>query len=1078
MAANRGGGQICGTIPEVGGASPLRLWNRRGQGRPLSARRGHRTVLASFLATVCLVTPILVTAGAAAARAAEDHVTKALSLKAPTYTWPEFGHDPGLSGQSQDPAISTTSAATLGTSWMAYTGAEALSSPVAAWNVTLHKTLVFVANGAGYVEAYDQSTGQQIWSVSLGSPIESTPVADGPDLWVAPSADQIYKLNAATGAVDCSTSLAGASWIGASPTIATPPGGRKTVYIGANDSHSKNGPLFAISAASCRITFAVSPEPASPTATGGEWDPISYGVDAAGVGLVYFGTADPDSAVYAINAITGATIWRVATTNPSPGTFDIGAGVTVSPPGVNGFADGVVYADNKAGYVYALNMATGTPLWSITIGPPPSGFDSGGVSTPALSGTSLVVPDGYGDVYCLNALTGTILWKTVLGRGDKVDGEAAIVGPTNAQVIAIGDQSGMVRLLSLATGNRLYGYQTGDFVIASAADVNGNLLDVSGDGYLYDFAPGGGNGGAPSTAVTAPGNLSVVTNPNGSLLISGSAAASADTTIQAVQVAIQQGGSKGTWWDSVTDRWNPAPYGNAALLSTPGGVTSSWSLSLPVPASGGQYAVLASAVNNAGTEDISSTQSPPTNARVSFYVQPSTTAPVFSVSSPWVSPGGSVTVSGSGFAPSESVAISLTGSVLSTVTTNAAGVLPTTSVTIPPTTAFGPMALDAVGQTSQSASSAPLYVTDSWPQFQAGPAHPGTTTNNNALQQAIAVDHSSYLLQSWAFASSSPIRTSPSIVDGVAFFGNDAGMVYAVNVVTGAAVWGANVGGGLAIDSSPAVDMTAGSGLVVFGTTTGSVVALNAANGLVQWSRTLDGSSIESSPTVVGNIVYIASDSGTVAALNEATGVVLWTTTLPGTTQSSPAVDVKSGILVVGDNSGAVTALSTTSGVRRWQTVTGGAISSAPLIAPGQVYFSSRSGSIYDVTEKTGVVRWSTGLGGPVVAAPALTGTTLLAGDASGQIDWISSTTGAILGTQSVGSGVVGISTIPGFMVADLSNGTVVATKGPHGPSAGGWSHPVDAALDSSPSILNDEVFITGMDGALHCFTLPGSAPA
>ena len=37
-------------------------------------------------------------------------------------------------------------------------------------------------------------------------------------------------------------------------------------------------------------------------------------------------------------------------------------------PGVNGFADGVVYVPSKDGFVYALNLTTGAHLWTASLG--------------------------------------------------------------------------------------------------------------------------------------------------------------------------------------------------------------------------------------------------------------------------------------------------------------------------------------------------------------------------------------------------------------------------------------------------------------------------------------------------------------------------------------------------------------------------------------------------------------------------------------------------------------------------------------------------------------------------------------
>ena len=360
---------------------------------------------------------------------------------------------------------------------------------------TLSQTLVYVTTTAGLVTAYNQATGMPVWSVNMGGSMVSSPLAEGNSLWVAMQhGGRIYKLDSATGSVECSASSPLISSINSSPALATPPGGKPTVYIGINDVGTQNGPVLAIDEATCDIDFSSHPEPGA--GTGGVWSFISYAVDATGEPLVLFGTADPDSAVYAIDAVSGKLVWRYAVDNPPPGSYDVGAGVTISPPGVNGFADGVAYAHTKYGDAYASDLTTGALIWQYDFGSP-------SISTAALSGTNLVFGDGGGAID-LNAVTGALVWQSSGDSSTLTDGAPAIVGPAGSQIVGFGNLDGTFRVLSMATGAQLYGYQTGTYLSASVAETDGNLLLAGADGFVYDFAPGGGNPPAPTTSVTSP----------------------------------------------------------------------------------------------------------------------------------------------------------------------------------------------------------------------------------------------------------------------------------------------------------------------------------------------------------------------------------------------------------------------------------------------------------------------------------------------------------------------------------------------------------------------------------------------
>ena len=373
---------------------------------------------------------------------------------------------------------------------MTYTGSEILSSPVVAWNAAVQKTLVFVGNDAGYLTAYDQTTGIPVWSVNLGGSVRSTSLVSGPYLWTAPTTGgRAYKLNAATGATVCSAPIQNATGetVDASPVMATPPGGQPTVYFAENDTGDSNGPVTAINAANCSVDFQSVPEPKP--GVGGVWDLLSYGVSQTGEGLVFFGTADPDAAVYAIDAVTGLEVWRFQTFNPAPFTFDVGAGLTVSPPGNNGFADGVVYFANKHGIMYAVDLTTGTEIWEYNFGAQTGLSPAGSLDTAALSGSSLVFGDT-GGVWDLNALNGTKLWYHSNGPFGEVDGAPAIIGPSGHQVVVASDLTGSMVVLSLADGSQFYTYQTGAFSVGSPGRDRWQHRGHLGERVRLRFCPG------------------------------------------------------------------------------------------------------------------------------------------------------------------------------------------------------------------------------------------------------------------------------------------------------------------------------------------------------------------------------------------------------------------------------------------------------------------------------------------------------------------------------------------------------------------------------------------------------------
>jgi eukaryotic-like serine/threonine-protein kinase len=407
--------------------------------------------------------------------------------------WPMFHLNPGHSGVSTDTKLGAAYAPSLKLLWSATTAgscpnagcAQVVSSPVVVYNATLGVPLAYLADYWGDVFAYNAVTGAKVWSQHLGGKILGSPAVWNGLLFIGSANHRMFELNAATGAQVCSLDTGGI--ITSAPVVADP-GTGAVVYFGDHGlvwQPPQTGHLWAMNPAGCSVKWswdAFGSPPGSMTNLVGEWSQPGFGVDATGRPLVVFGSANEDDEIYALDANTGATVWQFQTLKGTD--TDVGAGPTISAPGVNGFADGVVYETGKDKITYALDLTTGQQIWSFNIKAANPGPQGDTVSVAALDGTNLFLGWGAG-LYDLNAVTGLPVWE-VKGLPE-IATSPAVSGAPGDKIVFAGDVGGGFHAYDMS-GNELFAMNTGGSVFGSPAVSNGRVYftDAATD-TLYAF---------------------------------------------------------------------------------------------------------------------------------------------------------------------------------------------------------------------------------------------------------------------------------------------------------------------------------------------------------------------------------------------------------------------------------------------------------------------------------------------------------------------------------------------------------------------------------------------------------------
>ena len=399
------------------------------------------------------------------------------------YNWPMFRAGANHYGVSAETAISTVTAPSLASAWTAKLGSNSYTSPAVVTVGSPGRALVFAGSGNSFY-AYPASGGAPAWTYKAASGvIETSPAVYSGVVYFGTTSGTLYAVNAATGALECSFSTTAP--ILASPVVVNDPDGSgPVVYDGTIPGNgAASGAEWAVYGpgnkhGGCTQDWEFTGFQVSP---GGTWSSPAYGTDSAGTPLLVFGSKDDDDSVYALNASTGALVWRYRTNTAE--YHDVGSAPVISPPGRNGFADGVVYAVGKDKSVYAINLTTGTLIWKYAL----AAGTHGDVAGAALVNNRIYLGSDTG-VYALDAVTGALVWHVLSSA--TFYASPVVTGPSGQQVLLIGDTTSTLYALNLATGGTVWSqaFSTGFF--ASPAVSQGAVYTTGLDGVLRSYAPG------------------------------------------------------------------------------------------------------------------------------------------------------------------------------------------------------------------------------------------------------------------------------------------------------------------------------------------------------------------------------------------------------------------------------------------------------------------------------------------------------------------------------------------------------------------------------------------------------------
>jgi outer membrane protein assembly factor BamB len=281
--------------------------------------------------------------------------------------------------------------------------------------------------------------------------------------------------------------------------------------------------------------------------------------------------------------------------------------------------------------------------------------------------------------------------------------------------------------------------------------------------------------------------------------------------------------------------------------------------------------------------------------------------------------------------------------------------------------------------------------------------------------------------------------------------------------------WSYATGG--VVESSPAVV----GGIVYIGSNDGYLYALNAATGALQWKKNVRGVDY-SSPAVANGIVYVGSHgSNSFYALNASTGATKWSDILDGAMEGSPTV--ANGVVYIGTNNGSLWALNPANGNPNWiaHTTAGAEIYSAPAVFNGAVYIGSGDDNFYEFDAASGNQVFKFTTGGAVLSSPAAADRWVYIGSydtaiyafSPGSLSFIGSyaTGDVILSSPAIAKQSIYIGSADSYLYSfsPINSGPYISQN---------WRVHADGAIYSSPAVANGVVYFgangSNLQGALY----------
>jgi outer membrane protein assembly factor BamB len=850
-------------------------------------------------------------------------------------------------------------------------------------------------NNTGFVDSKAPNYFNELWSRSVGAPIDSTPVVAGNMVYFGGTDRNIYAMDKYNG---------GLIWTRSTNNLGGPLSGDEIVstaavadgilFIGCKDKN-----LFALDAEDGSLLWNYT--------TNGEVHGSPTVVD----NNVIFGSYD--GTLYALDTATGQEEW----------TFQAGYNIYSTPAVVND----VVYFGTESlqgqndPCVYAIDLQTGDDIWNFT-----TASGRGIHSSLAVANNTVYFGAIDHNVYALDMTTGTELWNFTTGdviySSPAVDTENGVVyaGSNDEYIYALPmtDPNGDGKIDS---GEVYWSYQTyNQLSFSSPVVADGKLFIADFNGYYYALNTtldtitsdqrkvwGGYFGDGISSSLTITDGILYLTEQSGKVY----AIASTDLLIYKhqvrvsdlnpfegeyleIEITVYNNGTTNMTGELLFQDWDYTQAGKPKNL-----IEEVW-FEIDV----GEYKKFdtiwkAEAGEHHLTAYLNSSQ--PSDSYIKNNFASWILTDIFELySNGWAMFQNDTAHTG------QSWRAPRTNKTEWTFQTDGA-------IRSSPAVAKGRVfitSLDGYIYSITEKEKTDIWNTSVGSPIHSSPAFIASGQDSDSVYDRIffgADDGNVYCLDlndgsvMWSYATGSQVRASPMVINGIVYIASNDGNLYALDedglvdgdqgtndtgTSDGDLIWTKSIG--TVSQGSPAAVLE--DNKLYLGTEEGKVYALDRLTGSTVWEQDIGASAaVVGSPSIDNNMVYFGAHDNKVYALDADNGDVVWSKSTGDDIDGSAALDPINNNLVIGSKDGKLYAYDVDAGVLVWSYETGSPITSSPIVADGRVFFANDDGMVYSVdsegnTDQTTDLIWKFDAGENIYSSPTIANNALYIGTESG----------------------------------------------------------------------------------------------